>query len=38
VLLCISVNIKENKKNNDSLTNITIDPEFDKYLPFKNKN
>jgi hypothetical protein len=37
VLLCISVYIKENKNENDSFTDITIDPELDKYLPFKNK-
>lgn len=38
VLLCISVYIKENKNENDSFTGISIDPELDKYLPFKNKN
>ena len=37
VLLCISVYIKENKNESDSFTHITIDPEFDKYLPYKNK-
>jgi hypothetical protein len=38
LLLCIAVNIKENKIDNDSFTDISIDPELDKYLPFKNKN
>jgi hypothetical protein len=37
VLLCISVYIKEDKNENDSFTDISIDPEFDDYLPLKNK-
>ena len=38
VLLCISVSIKETDTENKSLNDLGIDPELDKYLPFKNKN
>ena len=38
VLLCISVIIKENRSENDLFNSISINPELDSYLPFKNNN
>jgi hypothetical protein len=36
ILLCIAVSIKETKSDNQFIDGISLDPELDTYLPFKN--